>query len=77
MTIYLHYQPLRGSSVGITHNHVGEGPIVVIAVMSKETSPPHLVVCDAAVNVLRHLQLARCQTNIAEASYHSLKHHRE
>ena len=41
MTIYLHYQLLGGSSVGLTHNDVVQGPIVVIAVMTEETSPPH------------------------------------
>ena len=52
MTIYLHYQLFGGSSVGLTHNDVVSGPIVVIAVMTKETSPLHLAGCDAAVNVL-------------------------
>jgi len=51
MTIYLHCQLLGGSSVGITHNDIVQGPIVVIAVMTKETSPPHLARSDAAVNV--------------------------
>ena len=53
MRIYLHYHPLGGSSVGTTHNDVIYGPIVVIAVMTNETSPPHLAGFDAAVNVLR------------------------
>jgi len=49
--IYLHYQLVGGSSVGITHSDVVLGRIVVIAVMTKETSPPYLVGCNTAVNM--------------------------
>jgi hypothetical protein len=42
MPFYLHYQLLGVSSVGITHNDVVYGPIVVIGVMPKETSPPRI-----------------------------------
>jgi hypothetical protein len=52
MMIYLHYQLLGGSGVGITHNDIVLGPIVVIAVLTKETSPLHLAGYNAAVNVL-------------------------
>jgi len=45
--------------------------------MTKETYPPYLEGCDAAVNVLRYPELARFQTNVAEAQYHPLKHHRD
>jgi len=45
--------------------------------MTKETSPPHLVGCDAAVNVLGYPKLAHFQTNIVEALYHPLKHQRD
>ena len=53
MMSYLQYQLLGGTCVGITHNDVVSCPIVVIAVMMKDSSPPHLAGCDAAVNVLR------------------------
>ena len=49
----------------------------MIAVLTKETSPAHLAGCVAAVNVLCQPELARIPTNIAEAQYHPLKHHRD
>jgi len=52
MTIYVYYQLLGDLSVAITHIDIVEGPIVVIAVMTKDTSLPHFAGCDAAVNVL-------------------------
>jgi len=57
-------------------NHVVSGPIVVIAVITRETSPPHLAGCDVAVNVLHLPELAWFQTKIIEALYHPLKHYR-
>ena len=45
--------------------------------MTKETSPPHLAGCGAVVNVLGLPELARFQTNLAEALYDPLKHDRD
>jgi hypothetical protein len=49
---------------------------VVIEMTTKAISHRHLAWCDAAVNVLSYPELALFETNIPEALYHPLKHHR-